>query len=239
MNEDSLESLQAKNEALRQLIEDTDDYIKKLEYIEELEKNQEKIKNVKQETLQFFAKMSPDLGKVISKTEEFFDLIKEAPHAFANLRVLMTDTFGDAGDLMAGIFGGVAGYTGAGGGLAGFLSGITGAIAGFTGSPIMSAISTGISFVSRLFDPGPPQEMQALKDGIKAANKELEAFGVSYRAVEADLREKRFLIFRTGWEITNEEAARREGYEAALGMIESMQNALQGLGFCFGYSYSR
>ena len=230
VNEESLESLRAKNEKLRQLIEDTEDYIKLLEYIEELEKNQEKIRNVKQETFQFFTKISPDLMDVISKTEEFFELIKEAPHAFANMRVSMIETFGDAGELMAGIFGGVAGYTGAGGGIAGFLAGITGAIAGFTANPIMSAISTGISFVSRLFDPGPvPQEMQALKDGIEAANKELEAFGVSYRAVEADLREKRFLIFRTGWEITNEEAA-REGYEAALGMIESMQNALQGLG---------
>ena len=39
---------------------------------------------------------------------------------------------------------------------------------------------------------------------------------------------KRKAIFKTGWEFTNESA--REGYEAATGMIESMQNALQGLG---------
>jgi len=149
----------------------------------------------------------------------------------------MRQAFGEFGDAVAGIYGTLAGYLGAGGtfekggsSLAAIIAGITGGFAGLTGDPVLAAISTGVSFIARIFDPGPiPQEMQSLKKGIEDLNRALEEYGVTYRSVEADIRKTYFLIWHTGWEFVNEEEA-KAGYEIGKVMIESMNETLRTLG---------
>ena len=236
-NKSDLASLQAKYNQLVKLIQQTDNYIEQQEYLNELLKTRQEIKDAEDATARFFAEMSPEWSEITQQIEDFLRLIQEAPQAFENMRFSMRQAFGEFGDAVAGIYGTLAGYLGAGGtfekggsSLAAIIAGITGGFAGLTGDPVLAAISTGVSFIARIFDPGPiPQEMQSLKKGIEDLNRALEEYGVTYRSVEADIRKTYFLIWHTGWEFVNEEEA-KAGYEIGKVMIESMNETLRTLG---------
>lgn len=236
-NKSDLASLQAKYNQLVKLIQQTDNYIEQQEYLNELLKTRQEIEDAEDATARFFAEMSPEWSEITQQIEDFLRLIQEAPQAFENMRFSMRQAFGEFGDAVAGIYGTLAGYLGAGGtfekggsSLAAIIAGITGGFAGLTGDPVLAAISTGVSFIARIFDPGPiPQEMQSLKKGIEDLNRALEEYGVTYRSVEADIRKTYFLIWHTGWEFVNEEEA-KAGYEIGKVMIESMNETLRTLG---------
>jgi|LSQX01.1.fsa_nt_gb TP901 family phage tail tape measure protein len=231
-NKNDLASLREKYSQLLKLIDATDDHIQQQEYLNELLKTGEEIRETEEATARFFAQIAPEFSNAINQTEEFFRLIEEAPQAFNNMRNSMREMFGDYGDGIAAMYGAMAGYTGGGGGFTGAIAGISGAIAGLTGNPIFAGISAGVSFINQLFDPGPvPQDLQSLKQGIEGLNEALEEFGVSYQATEANLKKERFLgiLWQTGWKISNEEAA-RAGFETGKVMIDSMNQSLSSLG---------
>lgn len=231
-NKNDLASLRDKYGQLLKLIDATDDHIQQQEYLNELLKTGEEIRDAEESTSAFFSQIAPKFSNAINQTEEFFRLIREAPQAFNNMRNSMREMFGDYGDGIAAMYGAMAGYTGGGGGFTGAIAGISGAIAGLTGNPIFAGISAGVSFINQLFDPGPvPQDLQSLKQGIEGLNEALEEFGVSYQATEANIKKERFLgfLWATGWQITNEEAA-RAGFETGKVMIDSMNQSLSSLG---------
>lgn len=231
-NKGDLASLRDKYGQLLKLIDATDDHIQQQEYLNELLKTGEEIRDAEESTSAFFSQIAPKFSNAINQTEEFFRLIREAPQAFNNMRNSMREMFGDYGDGIAAMYGAMAGYTGGGGGFTGAIAGISGAIAGLTGNPIFAGISAGVSFINQLFDPGPvPQDLQSLKQGIEGLNEALNEFGVSYQATEANLKKERFLgfLWATGWKITNEEAA-KAGFETGKVMIDSMNQSLNSLG---------
>jgi TP901 family phage tail tape measure protein len=231
-NKSDLASLRDKYGQLLKLIDATDDHIKQQEYLNDLLKTGEEIRDAEESTAQFFGQMAPKFSEAVNQTEEFFRLIREAPQAFDNMRNSMGEMFGDYGDGIATMYGAMAGYTGGGGGFTGAIAGISGAIAGLTGNPVFAGISAGISLINQLFDPGPvPQDLQSLKQGIEGLNEALDEFGVSYQATEANIKKERFLgiLWQTGWKISNEEAA-RAGFETGKVMIDSMNQSLNSLG---------
>lgn len=238
-NKDSIQSLNQKRAELLRLIADTDDYIQQQEYLKELEKTDTELDKATRQTKEFFSTLSPELANVKNQLETTLRMINESPQAFENMRYSMQQTFGEYADWVSALYAGMAGFMGAGGtfrepNVAAIFSGIIGAVAGFTGDPVLAAISTGTSMIAKLFDPGDaPREAVVLKENIEALNQALQEFGVAYQSAQLEIREKRFLLWRTGWEVIGEEAA-REGYEIGQRILESMNTSLQDLGSVLG-----
>lgn len=180
------------------------------------------------------------LGVAVPGTAQWISNLRAAADQFDRviadlntIRVVSQDLFGPGvGTAIGGLLGAQYAGEAAGTGVTGTgrtIAQIAGGLAGLGVAGPWGAIAAGIGIIGGLVDPGPaPQDALDLEASIDHAREQLQRYQSEIETQQVEIRERTFLLWRTGWDVLGEEAA-RESLEFANRMLGYMNQAFTAL----------